>query len=78
MMLDFGSVNIASKKGRYVFATMPNSRINALESWFIINLQKININQNCNSIRGYGIIMIHTDNILQELMAISIIRAEYI
>jgi hypothetical protein len=39
------------------------------------NLQKININQHCNSTHGYGIIRI-TGNILQELMAISIIWAK--
>jgi hypothetical protein len=47
----------------YVFATVPDSRINSWESWFIFNLRKINTNQyyesdslnagHCNMIREY-------------------------
>ncbi len=47
----------------YLFATVPDSRINSWESWFIFNLRKLNINQyyesdslnagNCNMIREY-------------------------
>jgi hypothetical protein len=46
-----------NKLGRYVFATVLNSRINSWETWFICNLRKVNINQYCNSIHGYRIIM---------------------
>jgi hypothetical protein len=61
----------------YMFTTVLNSRINSWETWFIFYLQKININQHCNSIHGCGIIMIHTENILRKLMAISITRESY-
>jgi hypothetical protein len=37
---------------------VPDSRINSWESWFIFNLWKININQHCNSTRGYEIIIV--------------------
>jgi hypothetical protein len=50
--------------------------INSLKSWFIFNLQKININQYCESTRGNGIIMIPAGDILQELIATSIILAK--
>jgi hypothetical protein len=52
-----------------LFAMEPKSRIKSWKSWFIFNLQKININQYCESIRGNEIIMIRTGDILQELMA---------
>ncbi len=32
-----------------VFVTVPASRINSWESWFIFNLRKINTNQCCES-----------------------------
>ncbi len=59
-----------------LFAMEPKSRIKSWKSWFIFNLQKININQYCESIRGNEIIMIRTGDILQELMATSIIWAK--
>jgi hypothetical protein len=50
-------------RGKSLFATVPDSSINSWESWFIINLRKINTNQyylsdslnigNCNIFREY-------------------------
>jgi hypothetical protein len=58
-----------------MFVMVLNSRINSWESCFIYNLQKININQYCNSIHGHGI---HNHDMykehIPELMALSIIR----
>ncbi len=36
-------VDIIVEHNTVMFATVPNSRINSWESWFIFNLQKINI-----------------------------------
>ncbi len=44
-----------AKSGMVLFAMVPNSRINSWESWFILNLRKINIDQYCkSSLRGWN------------------------
>ncbi len=50
------------KKRYLVFATVPISRINSWESWFIFNLRKININQYCSQAQVRRQVYLHTGN----------------